>query len=120
MPTFRTAANRAVTTREVTLAASAARTTTDNGATIDHEGDLVGQFELDVTASTGTPTLNVTIQGLTYDGGEWFTIGTFTQATGITNQTIAVPLAGQKMRARWVIGGGTPNITFSVVGVTRR
>ena len=119
MASYRTAANRAVTTRGLTLAASAARTTTGDGTTIDNEGDLVGHFKLAVTATSGTPTLDVTIQGQDA-AGDWFTLGTFTQATGTTTQTIGVPLAGRKIRARWVIGGGTPSATFSVIGVTRR
>lgn len=114
-----TAGNRSVVTQTLTLAASAARTTTADGATLDPEGATVASVKLDVTASSGTPELDVTIQG--QDAADaWFTLGTFTQATGVTAQTIAVPIAGRKVRAVWTIGGGTPSVTFSVIGEARR
>lgn len=114
-----TAAHRYVDTVDLTLAASAARTATGNGTAADPQDATTSYFKLDVTVASGTtPTLNVTIQGQDA-AGAWFTLGTFTQATGVTAQTIAVPVAGRNIRASWTIAGTTPSFTFSVAGEAR-
>lgn len=117
---YATTGGRTIEPNVLTLAASAARTTTANGTTTDNEGALIANVKLDVTAASGTtPTLNVTIQGQDA-AGDWFTLGTFTQATGVTAQTIPVVLAGRQVRAIWTVAGTTPSFTFSVIGESRR
>lgn len=114
-----TAAHRYVHTVDLTLAASAARTATGTGTAAEPEATSNAYVTLGVTAASGTsPTLNVTVQGQDA-AGAWFTLGTFTQATGVTSQTIAVPIAGRAVRASWTIAGTTPSFTFSVTGEAR-
>lgn len=111
---------RYVDTVDLTLAASAARTATGNGPAVDHEGASSAIVTLDVTAASGTgPTLNAKVQAQTADGS-WVDVATFSQATAVGGQTIAVPVTGRALRAAWTIGGTSPSFTFSVVAEGRR
>lgn len=101
------------------VVASAARTTSSNSATLGGYGpanDLA--CLLAVTAASGTsPTLDVFLED-TVDGVNFFTVATFTQATGVTAsvQRVAgdVTAFTDRLRVRWTIGGTTPSFTFSV------
>lgn len=98
------------------LQASAAKTTTGNGAGLTGYAaarNLV--IQLEVTAASGTlPTLDVVIQD-TVDGTNWFTIATFTQATTTTVAVQRVSTAfTDQLRASWTIAGTTPSFTFNV------
>lgn len=78
---------------------------------------LAGAAYLSVTDSGGTaPILNVFIEELDPISGLYFVIATFTQATGTTNERKEIPLvAGNKIRARWVITGSAgQTFTFSI------
>ena len=114
---FNTTGDRYQDTVDLTLAASAARTASANGSSLDPEGAMVGVFALDITAAAGTsPTLDVTVE-VQDAAGAWHTAGTFAQAVDATgDSTIAVPLAGRAVRAAWAIGGTSPSFTFSVIG----
>lgn len=111
------AGSRYQDTESLTLSASSAKGTTANGSAVDPEGCRTASFKLDVTAVSGTsPTADVVIQ-CQDAAGDWHTVGTFTQAAGVTAQTIGVPITGRKVRASWTIGGtDTPLVTFSVAG----
>lgn len=105
-----------------TLAASAARTASGQGtSTSVYNAGQALRVQLDVTAENDAATgetLDVTIQD-SIDGTNWNTIGTFTQATGITREVINIqtPFFG-RIRAAWVVGGtGSPSFTFSVKAV---
>ena len=102
--------------QNVTLASSAARTTTGDGSSVDSLGDTsLLRAQLDVTAASGTtPNLVVLIQD-TLDGTNWNTIGTFaaTPAAGREVINVTTPYAGT-LRASWTITGTTPSFTFSV------
>lgn len=106
--------------KETVLAASAARTTTGEGSVVEtipnvdagHVGEKT-RFNLNVSAASGTtPTLDVTLVGVV--NGIEYTIGTFTQKTGVIKDTITVDAAPNKVKAKWTIGGGTPSFTFEV------
>lgn len=106
--------------RLLTLHASAARTATGNGSTINlgDTGGLALRAQLDVTAENDAATgetLDVIIQD-SVDGTDWNTIGTFTQATGVTREVINIQTPFfPYIRARYTIGGtGSPSFTFSV------
>lgn len=98
------------------VVASAARTTSSNSGVLPEFGDdSVLRIQLDVTAFGGTtPTLDVVVED-TLDGTTFNTIGTFTQATGVTRQVINIttPFA-DRLRVRWTIGGVGGTFTFSV------
>lgn len=104
----------------VTLVASAARTTSSNSGAIAGFSDVNNaRIQLNVSAASGTtPTLDVLVEG-TVDGTNWYTLNTFTQKTGATNDVALVQnIVGDQLRVRWTIGGTTPSFTFSVVAVT--
>lgn len=102
------------------LIPSAVFTTTGNGATTDAGGATNGVFKLDVTAASGTsPTLDVKIQVLAFDGTTWLDQATFAQKTGVASEFKSVSLSGRKVRAIYTIGGTTPSFTFSVIGEVR-
>ena len=118
--------------KKETPVASASRTTTGNSGVLGgrYGGYTQIRAQLDVTAVTGsTPTLDVTIED-TLDGSNWNTIGTFTQATGVTREVIEIypketPGAGfaatfsGRFRIVWTIGGTTPDFTFSLDWVVK-
>jgi hypothetical protein len=110
----------------VTAVASAARTTSGNGAAIlPYRPDSTSQdmgdqlcLLLAVTASGGTtPTLTVGIEW-SHDGGvTWAPAETpdaFTQVTGTGNKVKTFPVKGPTYRIVWTIGGTTPTFTFGV------
>lgn len=111
-------ANRMEKGEGVTIAPSAARTTTGNSGWIDSQGfdDLV--LELDVTAASGTtPTLNVTVDTAeTAAGGSSRSVAAFAQKTGISNERKSFPGIDNFYRVTWTIAGTTPSFTFSIVG----
>ncbi len=105
---------------EASPVTSAARTTSGNSADITvYNGAMLAVF-LDVTAASGTsPTLDVTVKVKDPASGKYFVIGTFTQATGSTNQALFigggadVEFATRTYRIEWVIAGTSPSFTFS-------
>ncbi len=101
---------------EQLLAASAARTVSgDSGAFNGYGPASTLRVQLNVTAASGTPTLDVVIED-TLDGVSWNTIATFSQKTAAAREVIniTIPFA-DRIRARWTIGGTTPSFTFSVL-----
>lgn len=118
-------------TQDATLVASAARTTSADGGTLEGFGDVTAaRVQLDVTAASGTtPTLDVVLED-TLDGATWNVIGTFTQKTGVSREVINLhagkaesatfqPLFARRWRVRWTIAGTTPSFTFAVVAALK-
>lgn len=102
----------------VTLADSAARTTTGATGAVPGFGDKITlRAQLDVTAASGTaPTLTVLIED-TIDGTNWNTVGSFTQKTAVSREVVNITIPfSDRLRASWTIGGTTPSFTFSVLG----
>lgn len=109
--------------REVELAASAARTTSGNGDAFTGFGKAETlSASLVVSAASGTnPTLDVVVQH-SIDGTTWFDLITFTQRTSAANeiksvseeQGTTVTAIGDRLRAKWTVGGTTPSFTFKV------
>lgn len=102
---------------ESTVVASASVTASGNSGELSFDGGSKTQLraQLDVTAVTGTsPTLDVIIED-TLDGTNWNTLMTFTQATGVTREivTLTTPF-GDRLRAKYTLGGTTPDFTFSI------
>ncbi len=100
-----------------TVVASAARTTSSNSSTLTGYGPAATlRAQLNISAAAGTvPTLDVLVED-TLDGTTFNTIGTFTQATGVTRQVIDItsPFSDQ-VRIKWTVGGTAPSFTFSVI-----
>jgi len=80
-----------------------------------------GEFFLDVTAASGSsPTLNVVIVTKDPISGKWFTLVSFTQATGVTTERkVLTGNLGADLAATWALGGTTPNFTFSIGAVLK-
>jgi hypothetical protein len=113
----------AIRAKTATLRASSAATAsgdsklTPEKVTQFKEGD----FFLDVTAASGTtPTLNVSIVTKDPISGKWFTLVSFTQATGVTTERKPITVnLGAFLAATWTIGGTTPSFTFSIGAVLK-
>lgn len=105
---------------KIDLASSAARTTSGNGSTAVVYGKLAVAY-IDCSAASGTaPTLDVTLQARSPNGGDWFPIGTFAQLTGVGQERVVISeLPDMEVRASWAIAGTTPSFTFSVVLVAK-
>lgn len=107
----------------IQLVSSAARTTSsDNHASpITHAWRYrEAIFFLYCSASSGTPTLDVTVE--TYDelSAIWFPVAAFTQLTGTGSERLAVAFGlGKILSVKWVIGGGSPSVTFQVNGILK-
>lgn len=98
-----------------TLHASAAETASHVTPVLKTEGLHVACY-LDVTAASGTtPTLDIDIQAWDPVSGKYFTVVSFTQATGTTTErkTIANCPDGW-LRANVTIGGTSPSFTYSL------
>lgn len=106
---------------ELILLPSAARTADGTSAVFEAQNATRVAVTLDVTAASGTsPTLDVKLQGKDPASGEWFDIATFTQATGVTTETVWVgggadtEFLTRTFRVSYTIGGTSPSFTFSV------
>ena len=83
--------------------------------------DLGGPFgamtlTLDVTAASGTLPTNDTIVEHSHDGSTWVTLGSFTQATGVTMETKIFGPCHRYIRGKSTIGGTSPLFTFTLSG----
>lgn len=57
----------------------------------------------------------------TVDGTNYYTVGSFTQATGTTTEAKAFGPLGSSSRWRWTIGGtDTPSFTFAIASTVDR
>lgn len=100
-----------------TLLASAARTTTGQGAGIYVPQYNVVVATLIITAVSGTtPNLTVSIDS-SPDNSTWTTLASFAAQTTTTAGVRKVFTAHDSyLRASWVITGTTPSFTFTVGG----
>lgn len=102
------------------LAASAARTSSGEGASVDLGVDTTLLLDLTVTATSGTtPSLLVTLE-TSAEGSVWRTLGQFASKTATGRERLRFPGADRYVRARWTLGGTTPSFTFSVAGSSLR
>ena len=106
---------RFATTEDAKLAPSASRTASGNGSKLELGDKRVARLKLDVTSAAGTsPTLDVDIE-CSHDGVNWYTSGSFAQATAVSNERQLFML-DRFVRAKWTLGGTSPDFTFSVEG----
>lgn len=92
-----------------------AETATGNSTSVDGLAATTngGLGHIHCTTKTGTPTLDATIQD-SADNAAFADILTFAQLTAAGTQRVAITgTVRQYTRDRHVIGGGTPNITYS-------
>lgn len=103
----------------ITLALSAARTTSGNAGAVPSGPYGTLRLTLDITAVSGTtPSMTVTIETSPDGTTNWTTIGTpFAAQTGVANIRKVVTGADRFVRASYTITGTTPSFTFSVTGV---
>lgn len=117
--------------REITIAASAARTTSgDSGTLVNREGFPGIHIVLDITAASGTsPTLDVKVQRFDPASQKWVDLpgGAFAQKTtagtddliiypGVAetaNRSVSDAIA-ETYKVVWTIAGTTPSFTFSL------
>lgn len=108
-----------VKARDVVLLASAARTATTSSDWIDVGDAHTLRLLLDVTAGSGTnETWDVAVQ-TRKDASDSSprTVGSFTQATGVTSERKAFSGLDRQVRVTGTIGGtDTPTFTSSVTG----
>ena len=75
------------------------------------------RFLLAVTAVSGTaPTLDVHVRGKT-NSGNYINIARFTQATGITTESLEGRCLPNICRIEWEIGGTNPSFIFEIDAV---
>lgn len=74
---------------------------------------------LDVTAKTGTLTLDVKFQEWDQASEKWYDItgGAFAQATDVTNERITFSVNALRIRCVQVVAGSTPTATYTVGGI---
>lgn len=76
-----------------------------------HRRGITGK--LTVTSVSASDTLDVTLQ-TSDDGTNWWTLGTFTQATGATTERKSFPACGRKLRAFFDVGGASVSIVAAL------
>ncbi|MGK3995103.1 hypothetical protein [Sorangium sp. So ce1024] len=107
--------NRFVSAGKVVIAGAVTRTTTGNGPAVEI-GDMgTLRLRLNVTATEGTPTLDITLQ-TSKDGSTWRTLGTFAQATGEGSELKSFPGCDRYVREAATVGGSDPSITYTIDG----
>ena len=112
-------AQEAVSPSTVELLASAARTSSGQGAAVEiHGKELI--VTLDVTVVSGTsPTLDVKLEH-SPDGAKWTDLGAaFAQKTTAGREAKAFTQLHGFVRVNFTIAGTTPSFTFSVEATTR-
>lgn len=113
---YNTANGRYADTVETTLHASAARTASGNGSSVELGDRGTLRLTLDVSAASGTlPSLQVDVQ-TSADGSTWRTIGGFTALATTGSQRASFPGCDRFVRAAYTLSGTTPSFTFSVSG----
>lgn len=101
---------------DVTLLPAAARVATVTSPVVACAAYSDAELTLAITAvGAGTPTLDVSVETREYTGA-WVAIGTFPQQTGVASLRRAFHGVREELRAVATIGGGTPSLTFSLVG----
>lgn len=101
---------------DVTLLASAARTVSGSGASVDLGLRTAFALDLVVSAASGTtPTLLVKVE-TSKDGATWRPLDSFAQVASAGPVTRFFAGADRYVRAVWTIGGTTPSFTFSLSG----
>lgn len=101
---------------DITPLASAARTVSGTGASVDLATKTGLSLDLAVSAASGTtPTLAVTLE-TSKDNTTWRTLGTFAQVTAAGPVAKVFAGADRYLRAAWTIGGTTPSFTFAITG----
>jgi hypothetical protein len=101
----------------IVIAPSAARTASGNTSDIDVGRILKAEICIDVTAVSGTtPTLDVYVEGKDQLSGKYKTLFSQTgiNAVGTFWTPNPIDIAFKYIRARWVIGGTSPQFVFSV------
>jgi len=89
---------------DLTLLASATKTTTGNGDAVEVGDARCARVTLEATAVSGTdPGLTVSLQG-SPDGTNWYTIGAFTEVTDTGSERKVFP-CDRFLRAAWAITG---------------
>lgn len=102
-------------TRQISFADSAARAASGSSEVIEIGDRGVLRLRLVVTATSGTPTLDVVIKTRKDENDSWRTAATLPQLTAAST-AIAVFMIDREVQADWTIGGGTPSLTFSLDG----
>lgn len=94
--------------------ASAARTTSGNSGAISVAtgGGISGLIA--VTAASGTPTLDITLEESYDNGTTWTQVWAANRITGVSTIVIPPILTAGLRRWVWTIGGGTPSLTFAI------
>lgn len=99
----------------ITSANRAAGTVTSNFVDLGKHRGCV-EVTLDVTAVSGSPTLNVTVKH-SHDGETWATLGTMTEATLVGSETkIFGPCRRYLQLVGVVAGSGSPHETYAITG----
>lgn len=106
--------------RQTILRASAVGGLGSDSLTVSTRHTRVLNVTLDVTAVSGTsPTLNGTLQYVELASGEVVVLDTFTEATGVTTETLTLVVPANvipdNLVVAWTVGGtDTPTVTFSL------
>lgn len=95
--------------------ASAARIVSGNSGTLDTQGMGCQNFQITITASSGTnPTLDLFLE-VSDDGSTWTAFIQSKRFTGTGNQRFqGLRNSAKYYRYSWVIAGTTPSFTFSI------
>lgn len=121
MPRFTENLKKWVRGDSLTPVASAARTANGDSGWLNSEEFVALILKLDVTAASGTtPTLDVHIDTAEDSSGtNNRLVASFAQKTGVSAERKSFAGLDKYYRVRWVVGGTTPNFTFSVAGESK-
>ncbi len=98
--------------------ASAARTTSGNGAAFNTGTANSLEGFLSVTAATAPTTLDVRLETSVDGGTSWTTVAAFAQATGVTTKNRVFGPLGDTCRWAWTLVG--TSFTFAITAEENR
>ena len=102
-------------TNTITILASGTYTAaTAYSSSFNVEAYIEGLIFIDVTAESGTSTLDIIIE-ISPDDSEWYTHTTISQISATGNTLQAITNFGKYIRAKYTVGG--TSFTFSIKGV---
>lgn len=103
---------------DVTLLASAARTSSGTSDTYEVGDKATLRLDLDVTAVSGSsPTMHVQVETRKASGsGTWRVVDAFDLATAVSAQRRTMGGCDRFVRVVYTLGGSSPSFTFSLTG----
>ena len=94
---------------------SATRTVSGESSAITSQKFMFINLEITAaSAATGSPTLDISVQGKTYNGTQYQELAAFPQKTAVGNDFLIIENPPRYLKIVYTIAGDTPSFTFQI------